>query len=204
MSLDVLISPDVLETDEDLRSFPISERKCYMEGERTLRFFKKYSVRNCEMECFSTFTYEKCRCVPFYTIRNSTMEICSFSSYDCYRNAKLKVKLGQNFDEEKVRNCKCLTTCNTINYNLEYIYNDIKADGNNTEELNQITISFRFKNDEFIPKRRYRNMDFLEFLAETAGLLGLYCGVSILTFVELIYFFMIRPTSNFIRRIRKQ
>lgn len=202
MVLDILMIPEVLMNDEDLRSFPINERQCLMEGERKLKFFKKYSVRNCEMECLSTFTFEKCSCVPFYVLRNSTMAICGFLQFDCYNNAELEIKLGQDSEYETVRNCNCLPTCNTINYKLEYLYNDLKLVSNDTEEFNTVTINFRFKNEEFLPKRRFRNLNFSGFLAETAGLHGLYCGFSILTFVELFYYFAMRPATNMIRRYR--
>ena len=171
MALDVLISPEVLQTGEDLREFPVEERQCYMENERKLRFFKKYSVQNCEMECLSMMALEKCSCLQFYMIRNSTMKICSLS-YDnirCIRNAGLDVHLKENDFYQK--NCRCLPTCNILTYQIEYFYNELKMVEN---ESYPITIKFRFKNTEFLPQKRYRKLTFLGFLAESAGLLGLY------------------------------
>lgn len=191
MSLKVLITPEVLLNDDALQSFPVSEKKWYMENEKKLKYFKKYSVGNCEIECTSIFTFER---------RNSTLKICSFLEHECYKNSELEVKLGDKSEHETARNCKCLPTCTTINYKLEYLFNEIRSDLNDSAGLDKVTINFRFKDEEFLPYRRYRRMDFIGFLAETAGLLGLYCGVSILTIIELGYFLMKRPVSDTLRR----
>jgi Amiloride-sensitive sodium channel len=200
MALDVLITPEVLNTDEDLRSFPISERQCYMDGERKLKFFKKYSVRNCEMECTSLVTLEMCGCVPFYTIRNSTAKICGASlradDY-CKRLAEMEVRMKSN---DTAKSCNCLPTCNSLTYNLEYFYNEIKTSDNETDELNKTTISFRFKDAEIFPQRRYRQLTIFGLISESAGLFALHCGVSLLTVVELAYFLSLRVMSNFVRR----
>lgn len=50
---EVLITPKVIETDENLRSHSPQARQCYFEGERKLKFFKIYTQRNCEFECLS-------------------------------------------------------------------------------------------------------------------------------------------------------
>jgi acid-sensing ion channel, other len=53
MKLNVWITPEIIQTDEELRSTEPFERKCYFEGERKLNYFKVYTQRNCEMECLS-------------------------------------------------------------------------------------------------------------------------------------------------------
>lgn len=200
MVLDVLITPEVMETDEDLRSFSVDERQCYMEGERKLKFFKKYSVRNCEMECLSAVTLERCGCVPFYAIRNSTMPICRVQRifFNCIREASIDVRLKDDMNITKA--CNCLPTCNTLSYKLEYLYNDVKKDQKGIDS-DQIVINFRFKNGDFMPQRRYRQLTAVSLMAEGAGLLGLYCGVSILTIIELFYFISLRPLGDYFRKL---
>jgi hypothetical protein len=53
MRLNVWITPEIIQADEDLRSLDPNERKCYFEGERKLTYFKTYTKGNCESECFS-------------------------------------------------------------------------------------------------------------------------------------------------------
>jgi acid-sensing ion channel, other len=49
----IWITPEIIQTDDDLRSFDPDERNCYFEGERKLNYFKVYTQRNCESECLS-------------------------------------------------------------------------------------------------------------------------------------------------------
>jgi acid-sensing ion channel, other len=198
LQLDVLISPEVMQTDDDFIEFPIEERQCYTDNERQLRFFKRYTVRNCETECLTLIALEKCSCVAFFMIRNSKMPICGVSvkTDECIRQVVLEVRLKE--DEEIQARCNCLPTCNTLTYNFEYVYNEYKNTENETAD---VTINFRFKDSEFLPLRRHRKMTAIGFMAESAGLLGLYCGISILTIIEVFYFLTMRPLSNFMRRL---
>jgi Amiloride-sensitive sodium channel len=50
---DILITPKLTQTDDNLRYLSPSERQCYFEGERRLKFFKIYTQSNCELECLS-------------------------------------------------------------------------------------------------------------------------------------------------------
>jgi Amiloride-sensitive sodium channel len=52
-STEILITPKLTQTDDGLRSFSPSQRQCYFEGERKLKFYKIYTQSNCEFECLS-------------------------------------------------------------------------------------------------------------------------------------------------------
>jgi Amiloride-sensitive sodium channel len=52
-AMEILITPKLTQTDDSLRSLSPSERQCYFEGERRLKFFKVYTQSNCEFECLS-------------------------------------------------------------------------------------------------------------------------------------------------------
>lgn len=83
--LEVLIKPSVIQSDENLKSLTPSDRSCYFKEERKLQFFKIYTRRNCEMECFSNFSLSICNCIPFYHIRDAQKRICGITedSYGC-------------------------------------------------------------------------------------------------------------------------
>lgn len=52
-TINVWITPEIIQTDDDLRWISSEDRKCYFDDERNLTFFKMYTQRNCEMECLS-------------------------------------------------------------------------------------------------------------------------------------------------------
>lgn len=65
---DVKISPEMLTIDDDLRSWKLEDRNCYLPGEKTLKLFKIYSRDNCKQECLSFQILKDCGCIPFYMI----------------------------------------------------------------------------------------------------------------------------------------
>lgn len=65
---DVLMSLEIFSIDKELKLWPPEKRNCFLPGEKNLTFFKIYTKINCEQECLSIITREKCGCVPFYRI----------------------------------------------------------------------------------------------------------------------------------------
>lgn len=49
----VWISLEIYQAEEDLRLISPERRKCYFEDERKLKYFRVYTKKNCEAECFS-------------------------------------------------------------------------------------------------------------------------------------------------------
>jgi Amiloride-sensitive sodium channel len=60
-----------------------------------------------------------------------------------------------------------------------------------------------FKDPEFIPLRRFRQFTFVDFLSYVGGLLGLFAGISALSFFEVFYFFIPRAITDVMRRVAK-
>lgn len=123
LSHDVFISVDVVETDEDLRHVGVEKRQCYFNDEMQLKYFKFYTKQNCERECFSEYSYQRCSCVPFYYIRNKTMKVCDILGTECTTRFM--------FDSKAV--CKkCFPECNLITYKVETVsarYDENFSDG---------------------------------------------------------------------------
>ena len=56
--------PEIQKSDDFFKDFDLNDRNCYFEGERKLKYFKIYTQRNCQNECYSQ-NGEFCR---FYKI----------------------------------------------------------------------------------------------------------------------------------------
>lgn len=117
--IEILITPEVIETDSDLKSLEFQDRLCYMEGEKKLKFFNDYSLRNCELECFSNHSIELCGCVPFDVIRASDTKVCSV--YDNYCLQQLRFDLRYSNDNERIKPCNCFLLCDSVSYNFEVL-----------------------------------------------------------------------------------
>lgn len=60
-----LINPVGTKATTEIRKYTSKDRSCYYPEERRLRFFKKYTLRNCETECLANYTLDICGCVKF-------------------------------------------------------------------------------------------------------------------------------------------
>jgi acid-sensing ion channel, other len=197
--LEILITPEIIKTDASLTSYEPKERGCYFEGEKKLKFFKIYTRRNCEFECYAQYFISKLRCVPFFMVRNETTEVCGaekafeleFEFYHALRNAE---------------SCQCLDECDSIKYKIEVIVhseNDAETAANYSLDA-FVSMHFKFKDLLIAPLRRYQPFTFSEFLAQSGGMMGLFAGISALSIIELFYFMSLRWMVDFGRWLMKK
>lgn len=124
-SIEVLITPNVIIADEALTSLEFSERSCFIDGEKHLKFFKVYSKVNCEMECFSNFSKEVCGCVAFDVIRDQSTRVCSVYDEECLTILKHEMKYSKS--SRRMDSCECFYPCESISYSYEFISTKMAA-----------------------------------------------------------------------------
>lgn len=117
-SMDVLIKPEVIRSDESMREMDLEHRKCYFDNEYQLKYFKRYTKSHCDLEVLSEITFERCGCVPFNYIRNKSMDVCDISRWPCAIAQKSVVFDGK---ENTELSRHCLPLCNLIKYESEFI-----------------------------------------------------------------------------------
>ena len=109
---EVLITPQMIESDDDLRNVPFTVRQCYFEHEFELKYFNTYTRQNCLSECISDHVQLHLDCVPFHFIREFWTDICPRSL----------VLMASGIVQGTINNgtCDfCLPTCNQISYKFE-------------------------------------------------------------------------------------
>lgn len=189
MRIEAIVTPEIIRTDKNLKNLKPHDRECFFEGERKLRFFKKYSMENCASECFTNFTLKYCNCTSLEQPYNPSNGIhhCherfEFFSATCTSEIKSFLLNSKNFSLEQ--NCSCLSTCDSINYKINLITENL-SDSSETE------IIVRMKNDEMILYRRFQQFTLSDVISYVGGLLGLFAGISVLSFVEIFYFTVVR------------
>lgn len=90
---DWIFYPEMFLIDDELKSWSIEKRSCYLTSEKKLEYFKIYTKNNCEHECLSLLISEKCGCVPFYLIRKKffTANPSKFHDFICRRSIERSV-----------------------------------------------------------------------------------------------------------------
>lgn len=236
-SVTLSVAPRLLLASDSLKTaYSPETRRCFFNVERTLRYFKTYTKKNCEIECLSNITRAKCLCVPFWLPREPYTRICSLKHYFCVQKTAfyhlnlemaaatitpldfLKRKEKSSKDQQKTTQqferdlfgCNCLAACNSISYDanvreIKLIEHGAGAnfgldqDKINETDLESARLIVQFNDAEFFAMKRTELYGLTDFMANCGGLLGLFMGVSILSFVEIFYFFTIRFFSNHTR-----
>ncbi|XP_063360609.1 pickpocket protein 28-like, partial [Cydia amplana] len=189
----------ILNTSESLINYKPEQRQCYFPKDRDLKYFAMYTPDNCQLECLSLYTYEKCKCVWFHMPHNNGSEICTASQQTCVENAQ--DELASN--NLKYGKCNCLPSCDSVHYDAEILKtefdlqkynNSIKMIHNRTLQDNRrySRLEIYFKEPRFVSMRRSELFGLTDFLANCGGLLGLFLGFSFLSFVEIFYFCTLR------------
>lgn len=117
--LEILITPNVLTSDKSLKALEPTDRSCYFENERKLRFFKVYTKENCEIECFSNHSLETCNCVPFASVQEPKTRVCGISDEDIDCSYNFRKNFSDYEPTGMLASCSCLSPCDSVSYDIK-------------------------------------------------------------------------------------
>ncbi|KAI8039941.1 hypothetical protein M5D96_007366 [Drosophila gunungcola] len=183
-----------------VKALTIEERNCVFQNEFPLRYFPDYVYPNCELNCRVTNMVKFCGChTYFFDFNRTTDRICTFRDIPC---------LIDNFENiitrKKSTQCDCPLACEHLDYDVQVT--------NFPLELN-MPVADKFysglaKNDGilhvFINSFSYRRLrrDLLSNMVTLVSNLGsafsLFVGMSMLSVVEIIYYFTVILRKNYI------
>jgi amiloride-sensitive sodium channel len=61
---------------------------------------------------------------------------------------------------------------------------------------------FRYKDSEYFALLRFQPFKLVDFLSYVGGILGLFAGISVLSIVELFYYFTLKLANDVVRYLR--
>jgi acid-sensing ion channel, other len=100
---------------------------------------------------------------------------------------------SMNDENSKLKEaCECLDDCNEILYKFDIRYDNFTKNYHENSSLSIASAQVRFSDDQYIAYKRYATHGTVELLSVVGGLLGLFLGVSVLSIVEVFYFFIFR------------
>ena len=116
-------------------------------------------------------------------------------------------------DSSEVDACNCLPDCNSIEYQIKVIKSNIEPEAQWTT-VNNVTeylgptyyggLTFSFGDIEYHALKRHANYGTVGFISDVGGLLSLFLGVSVMSFVEIFYFFGIRVVTEILRYLKQK
>uniref|UniRef100_A0A182WEP0 Pickpocket n=1 Tax=Anopheles minimus TaxID=112268 RepID=A0A182WEP0_9DIPT len=209
-ALTVRLEPYLITTSENVRSYSPEKRLCYYTHERYLRFFRIYTKRNCELECLANFTLHMCGCIQYSMPRAAGVHICGIEKLQCCEQAEAILQeqglgLIDNSSRTLLRSCNCLPACIFLEYKTEIsqahfdwrrLTNTIHIFERELNHSHLSSMSIYYKEAQFISIKRNQLFGLNDFIANCGGILGLFMGVSLLSIVEILYYFTIKPLIN--------
>ncbi|XP_075146228.1 ripped pocket [Haematobia irritans] len=215
----IAVKPNMITTSSGIAEYPPHRRQCYLNSERSLRFFKVYTQNNCELECLTNYTLKTCGCVKFSMPHTPDMPVCTEDKIQCYDRAEDGLLFkefsegmkGTNFNSRGETECNCMPACTSLAYHTEISQGSFDTENmlhafgekkflEDNPDIEMSRLSIYFKENQFITSKRSELYGVTDFLANCGGIFGLFMGFSILSMVEVIYHFSLRLWSN----MRKQ
>uniref|UniRef100_A0A182J6D0 Uncharacterized protein n=1 Tax=Anopheles atroparvus TaxID=41427 RepID=A0A182J6D0_ANOAO len=203
----ISVKPQMITTSDGLRDYTPERRQCFFNEERHLKYFKVYTQQNCELECSTNYTLQRCGCVKFSMPRDEQTKVCGAGMIQCYNEAEDELLLEDvMYLVDKTKDfrakCNCLPACTSVQYDAEIsqagfdwsnLISAFRQSLEDDEGAQFARLSIYFKEAQFITSKRSELYGLTDFLANCGGLLGLFMGVSLLSLAEMFYFCSIRP-----------
>lgn len=174
---------------------------CHTYESKTLKYFKKYSQSNCLDECRSDYVHKNCGCIKFNMPHDNKTKVCTQHDTQCIVDAVDKFSTIERFKSDFP--CDCRPSCSYLKYetdittavfNFKQVFDayDQSMDGEFPQAM-MSRLSIYFKEDHYT-SRTLTNVkqSWSEFASQIGGILALFMGASIMSFVEIFYWFICR------------
>lgn len=194
----IFVRPNLMLTSPSLiENYNQKQRKCIAQNEHNLHFFKKYTQRNCHLDIMAIQMSKKCGCVLFWMPRHNNTKVChSWMNFKCIEHVE------NDIDNANLTS-KCLPVCDSTTYDAEISISKIEVKALRKfvpEGQRIIKVSVLFKDQQYFAAQRSEMYGTIDFIAQCGGILSLFMGISLLSFVEIIYFATLRLSCKLHKR----
>nr|XP_019558124.2 sodium channel protein Nach-like [Aedes albopictus] len=164
-------------------------RRCVFPDENSNSNYPYYSYSVCVTECLKMAQIKMCNCCHHNMIidENDNSPICGYEGLFCLDQRDVMFPQTTIMQPWRTNGlvCQCLPSCTE---------HEIRIIGkqSNIEDRDGRSVLFKLM---ALPTQRYRRQivrENLDVVVSIGGILGLFMGASILSLVELIYFFTVR------------
>ncbi|XP_041976407.1 sodium channel protein Nach-like isoform X6 [Aricia agestis] len=167
-------------TTEDARQLTIRQRRCIFADEQKLETSNIYTYSACMRQCRMQRCRAACKCVPHFYPQIKGYRYCTIQELVCIaKNAAAITDPAR---------CACELGCTHTVYEVEKL-TDI--------DPSKLSTSTNSLETEFVswPMVRYKRevlFGWVDLLVSFGGIAGLFLGFSLLSGVELVYYFTLR------------
>ncbi|CRK91020.1 CLUMA_CG004708, isoform A [Clunio marinus] len=199
INLNLQITMKQTYTTDDAKQLSKGQRKCVIHGEVEVSYHNNdvYSMSMCNKQCRMQKAFNYCKCIPpFYAPFNRKHRYCGISDIACLAEHERKIS-----DIKDDCGLMCELSCLYTLYDVSKLLVK-KPESNSTKEFvdnfkSGISIElftwpiFRFKREVIF--------GWADLLVSFGGVAGLCLGFSLLSGVEIFYYFTMRASCMFLK-----
>ncbi|EDV53205.1 pickpocket protein 19 [Drosophila erecta] len=192
----VAVHPMVTETSTNTYEMSPSKRRCYFDNEKNPGFQNTsltYNRQNCRAVCLHLVVWKTCHCsLPAFLPPIEGVPECGIKDAHCLGfNSDIftYVKMGEQEkyinDSRQGHFCDCPDNCNSRQYKMSLNVRKLDYPKNSTERLIKAQVYYSQRvMTKIVTKLKYTHID---LLANFGGIISLYIGASVMSFVELSF-----------------
>ncbi|XP_045764971.1 sodium channel protein Nach-like isoform X1 [Maniola jurtina] len=174
-------------TTEDARQLSIRQRRCIFADEKSLETSNIYTYTACMRQCRMQRCRSLCKCVPHFYPLIKGYKHCTVKELECIAKHVAAIT--------DVTRCACELGCSHTVHEVEKLTDiDTNKGPSQTNSLETEFVSW--------PMVRYKRevlFGWVDLLVSFGGIAGLFLGFSLLSGVELIYYFTLRACCAVVR-----
>ncbi|XP_055611981.1 sodium channel protein Nach-like [Uranotaenia lowii] len=180
-AIDFLISMKQTYTTEDARQLTIGQRKCIFPDEVKLKYYQDdYTFSGCMKECRIRKCLKFCSCIPPFYAPPVKLPYCNAEKLSCLNRYLVNITA--------IDDCQhCELGCQNTVYDIEK-YSKVMI----TEATKKPIVAIEYLTWPIIRYKREVLFGWVDLLVSFGGIAGLFLGFSLLSGVEIIYFFTMR------------
>ncbi|CAH2002114.1 unnamed protein product [Acanthoscelides obtectus] len=193
---EVMFSVKETYTTPDTAQLSIKQRRCAFDDDIKLVGYTDYSYTLCTRQCRMNNALRHCNCLPYFFPPHNKQ--CDIHGLICIAE---KLEEIQNLDH-----CHCYLGCSNTVYEVE----KLDALGTGRDEIWKSTLTCKFVSWPMVKYKREVLFGWVDLLVSFGGIAGLFLGFSLLSGVEIVYYFTIRAffmllmEKDELRRIKKE
>ncbi|GAB0094040.1 NACH [Sergentomyia squamirostris] len=186
-SSDILITMKQTYTTEEARQLSVGQRKCIFPNEKKIKSFpfdEEYTFTGCMIDCRMEKSLKLCHCLPpfYHSLGESLGTYCTIEDLPCL------AKYSQNITQ--ITDCRqCELSCLNTVYDVDKLS---KVSNSESTHDGGAYINVEYLTWPIIRYKREVLFGWVDLLVSFGGIAGLFLGFSLLSGVEILYYFSLR------------
>ncbi|XP_017112672.1 sodium channel protein Nach [Drosophila elegans] len=177
--VEVRISKKNTYTTDDARQLSIGQRKCIFSDEVKLKYFPDaYTFSSCMKQCRMNKAIKLCKCNPPFYKPIANVPMCMVKDFDCLDEFKANIT--------NIKDClQCELSCSKTVFNIDKLIKIV-------DRPESTGVLVEFLTWPIIRYKREVLFGWVDLLVSFGGIASLFLGFSLLSGVEIIYYFTLR------------